>query len=146
MTGTRRLFIPGYYSGYSNNKMSLDIAIALAYLTDRVLVPYRFRLPRRFQVDTQQDQALEPMLVPHLFDIPIPWSDEYLFKTWISAPGAIECAWAPIHESVLCFPGDAPTDDERFERFRNGRRYINTIGERENEAQDLHINTHTLGL
>ena len=32
---TRRLFIPGYYSGYSNNKMSLDIAIALAYLTGR---------------------------------------------------------------------------------------------------------------
>ena len=23
----RRLFVPGYYSGFSNNKMSLDIAV-----------------------------------------------------------------------------------------------------------------------
>jgi hypothetical protein len=146
VTGIRRLFIPGYYSGYSNNKMSLDIAIVLAYLTGRVLMPYRFRLPRRFKVDPQQDQVLEPMLVPHLFDIPVPWSDEYLFKTWISVPGAIECAWAPVHESVFCLPGSIPTDDERFPHFRNGRRYINTFSQRESDAQDLHINTHTLGL
>ena len=59
----RRLFVPGYYSGFSNNKMSLDIAIVLAYLTGRVLVPYRFRLPRRFPVDLQPDRVLEPMLV-----------------------------------------------------------------------------------
>ena len=146
MTGRRRLFIPGYYSGYSNNKMSLDIAIVLAYLTDRVLVPYRFRLPRRFPLRSQPDQVLEPMLVPHLFDIPIPWSDEYLFKTWISLQGAVECAWAPIRESVLCFPDSAPPDDERFGHFRNGRRYVYSFGERENEAPDLHINTQTLGL
>ena len=43
----RRLFVPGYYSGFSNNKMSLDIAVVLAHLTGRTLVPYRFRLPRR---------------------------------------------------------------------------------------------------
>jgi hypothetical protein len=146
VTGTRRLFIPGYYSGYSNNKMSLDIAIVLAYLTGRILVPYRFRLPRRFPVDSQQDRVLEPMLVPDLFDIPIPWSDEYLFKTWISVPGAVECAWAPVHESMLCFPDSVPTDDECFQHFRNGRRYVYVFSEQENEAPDLHINTHTLGL
>ncbi|HNP71024.1 MAG TPA: O-fucosyltransferase family protein [Kouleothrix sp.] len=144
--GTRRLFIPGYYSGYSNNKMSLDIAIALAYLTGRVLVPYRFRLPRRFKIDTPQDQVLEPMLVPELFDIPIPWSNEYLFKTWISVPGAAVCAWAPIHESVLCFPNRPPDDDEHFRHFRNGRKHVYTLSERENEAPDLHINADTLGL
>lgn len=142
----RRLFIPGYYSGYSNNKMSLDIAIVLAYLTGRVLVPYRFRLPRRFPVNSPDDRALEPMLVPHLFDIPVPWSDEYLLKTWVTPPGAVECAWAPVHESVLRLLDSPPADDERFQHFRNGRRYIYTFGERENEAPDLHINTHTLGL
>lgn len=126
--------------------MSLDIAIVLAYLTGRVLVPYRFRLPRRFALDAPQDRVIEPMLVPHLFDIPVPWSDEHLLKTWISVPGAVECAWGPVHESVLCFPDSPPPDDERFQHFRNGRRYVHTFSSREHEAPDLHINTHTLGL
>ena len=69
---TRRLFVPGYYSGFSNNKMSLDIAIVLAYLTGRLLVPYRFRLPRQSPVDARPGRVLEPLLVPDLFDIPVP--------------------------------------------------------------------------
>ena len=98
----RRLFVPGYYSGFSNNKMSLDIAIVLAYLTGRVLVPYRFRLPRRFPVDLPPDRVLEPMLVPDLFDIPVPYSDEYLFKTWISVPGALHvCMGAGVRIRAL---------------------------------------------
>lgn len=144
--GVRRLFIPGYYSGYSNNKMSLDIAIVLAYLTGRLLVPYRFRLPRRFPLKTEHNQMIEPMVVPYLFEIPIPWSDEYLFKTWISAPNAVESVWGPVHESVFCFPNSAPLEDERFLHFRNGRRNVYSFNEREHEAQDLHINAPTLGL
>lgn len=141
----RRLFVPGYYSGFSNNKMSLDIAIVLAYLTGRVLVPYRFRLPRRFPVDLPPSRVLEPLLVPDLFDIPVPYSDEYLIKTWISVPGALECTWAPVFESVLCFPATLPTDDARFQHFRNGRRYVYTFSEQQDEAPDLHINTQALG-
>lgn len=126
--------------------MSLDIAIALAYLTGRELVPYRFRLPRRFLIGEQQNQVLEPMLVPQLFEIPVPWSDEYLLKTWIAVPGAVECAWQPVHESVLCVPDGPPTDDPRFLQFRNGRRFVNTFSEREHAAPDLLITAHTLGL
>ena len=141
----RRLFVPGYYCGFSNNKMSLDIAIVLAFLTGRVLVPYRFRLPRRLPVVQEPGRVLEPLQVPDLFDIPIPWSDESLFKTWISVPGALESAWAPVFESVLRFPATLPSDDARFRHFRNGRRYVYTISEQEHEAPDLHISTHTLG-
>lgn len=141
----RRLFVPGYYSGFSNNKMSLDIAIVLAYLTGRVLVPYRFRLPRQFPVDVEADRVLEPMLVPDLFDIPVPWSGEYLFKTWVSVPGALECRWAPVFESVLRFPATLPSDDARFQHFRNGRGYVYSFSEQQDEAPDLHINTRTLG-
>jgi hypothetical protein len=101
----RRLFIPGYYAGFSNNKMSLDIAVILAYLTGRVLVPYRFRLsPPRIPVEVKPGRRPDPFLVPDLFEVPVPWSDEYLLKTWISVPGARECAWAPVVDSVLCFP------------------------------------------
>ena len=125
--------------------MSLDIAIVLAYLTGRVLVPYRFRLPRRFQVDLPPGRVLEPLLVPDLFDIPVPYSDEYLFKTWISVPDALECAWAPVFESVFCFPATLPTDDARFQHFRNGRQYVYTFSEQQDEAPDLHIKTEALG-
>ena len=139
----RRLFIPGYYCGFSNNKMSLDIAIVLAHLTDRVLVPYRFRLPRRLPVEP--GRVLEPLQIPDLFDIPVPWSDEYLLKTWISAPGALACPWAPVFESVLCLPGTLPTDDGDFQRFRNGRQHVHIFTRQQDEAPDLYIDTHTLG-
>jgi hypothetical protein len=141
----RRLFIPGYYCGFSNNKMSLDIAVVLAYVTGRVLVPYRFRLPRRSPPDLKPGQWPEPLLIPDLFEIPVPWSDEYLLKTWISMQGKLDCAWQPVFESVLCSPASRARDDARFEDFRNGRRHVYTFDERQDEAPDLHINTHTLG-
>jgi hypothetical protein len=141
----RRLFVPGYYSGFSNNKMSLDIAIVLAHLTGRTLVPYRFRLPRQAPVDAPPDCAVEPMLVPDLFEIPVRYSIECLFKTWISVPGARQCVWAPVVQSVLSFPATLPTDDVRFQRFRNGRPYVYTLSEEEEDAPDLHIHTLALG-
>jgi hypothetical protein len=125
--------------------MSLDIAVVLAHLTGRVLVPYRFRLPRRVPLDLEPDRVLEPLLVPDLFDIPVSWSDEYLFKTWISVPDALESTWAPVFESVLCFPATLPTDAESFQRFRNGRRYVYSFSQEQDEAPDVHINTHALG-
>jgi hypothetical protein len=125
--------------------MSLDIAVVLAYLTGRVLVPYRFRLPRRIPVDEASDRVYGPLLVPDLFDIPVAWSDEYLMKTWISLPGALECSWKPVFESVLAFPTASLSEDARFQQFRNGRQYAYTFDERHEEAADLHINTVTLG-
>ncbi|MEZ4727041.1 MAG: hypothetical protein R3E79_07910 [Caldilineaceae bacterium] len=59
---------------------------------------------------------------------------------------AVECTWAPVHESVFCFPDRPPLEDARFQHFRNGRRHVYSFGGRENEAQDLHINAQTLGL
>ena len=139
----RRLFIPGYYCGFSNMKMSLDIAIVLAHLTDRVLVPYRFRLPRR--LPPEPGRILEPLLVPHLFEIPVPWSDEWVRKTWISAPEALPCQWPSVFESVFCFPGSVPADDGDFRRFRNGRAHVVVLTPQQDEAPDLHVNTHALG-
>lgn len=141
----RRLFVPGYYSGFSNNKMSLDIAVVLAHLTGRVLVPYRFRMPRRSPVEDASGRVHEPLLVPDLFDIPVAWSDEYLMKTWISVPGALECAWAPVFESVFAFPASSVNEDARFQAFRNGRRHVYAFDEQHEEVADLHINTLALG-
>ena len=140
----RRLFVPGYYCGFSNNKMSLDIAIVLAHLTGRVLVPYRFRLPRRLP-GPEPGRRARASSVPDLFDIPVPWSDEYLFKTWISVPGALDRAWAPVFESVFCFPGTDPPDDERLPAFRNGRRHVYTFARAGARGAGPAHHTHTLG-
>jgi GDP-fucose protein O-fucosyltransferase len=140
----RRLFVRGYYCGFSNQKMALDIAVALAYLTGRVLVPYRFRVPRRVPANLKPGRWPQALTVPDLFEIPLPWSDEHLLKTWISVDGKLDCGWQPVFESVLCFPPAMP-DDARAQHFRNGRPYVYTLNSRENEAPDLHINTHTLG-
>ena len=125
--------------------MSLDIAVALAYLTGRVLMPYRFRMPRRHAIDLQRGEGVpEPIIVPDLFEIPIPWSDEYLTKTWVSLPGAIEYVWRPAYDSVLCFPASLSDDDHRFPDFRNGRRNSYAFDERHEDAADLQIHTLTL--
>lgn len=146
MTDAPRLFVPGYYSGYSNNKMSLDIAIVLAHLTGRVLAPYRFRMPRRHPVDPDDSgMVLGPMVVPELFDIPVPWSDEHLLRTWISEPEAARWEWEPIYDSVVCLDAVPPRDDGRFGDFRNGRSHVYTIGPRYEEGRDLHITTQGLG-
>ena len=140
----RRLFIPGYYSGFSNNRMSLDIAVVLAHLTGRVLTPYRFRLPRRLPVDAPPDRTVEPMVVPDLFEIPVPWSDEFLFKTWISVPGAVQWNWSPVVDSVFCFPAAPPADDEDFRAFRNGRGHVYALNAEQEDASDLHIRADAL--
>ena len=60
-------------------------------------------------------------------------------------PGALQCAWAPVFESVFCFPATLPGDDARFQHFRNGRRFVYSFSEQQDEAPDLHINTQALG-
>jgi hypothetical protein len=140
---TRRLFIPGYYSGFSNNKMSLDVAVVLAYLTRRVLVPYRFRMPRRHPIEPESGVP-EPIVVPDLFEIPVPWSDEYLLKTWLSLPDALQCSWRPVCDSMFCYPSSL-SNDAHLEHFRNRRRTVYAFDEHQEEAADLHINALTLG-
>ena len=131
--------MPGYYSGFSNNRMSLDIAVVLAHLTGRVLAPYRFRLPRRSAVDAPPEQTVEPMVVPDLFEIPVPISGDFLFKTWISVPGAVQWNWSPVVNSVFCFPETPADDDEDFRAFRNGRSHVHALNAEQEDATDLHI-------
>lgn len=139
----RRLFIPGYYCGFSNNKMSLEIAVALAHLTDRVLVPFRFRLPRR--LPAEPGAILEPLQILDLFEIPVQYSDESVLKTWISAPTAIVCPWKPVFESVCTLPGTTIPDGEDFRAFRNGRLHVNAFTAEQHAADDVYLDTHTLG-
>ena len=139
----RRLFIPGYYCRLQQQQ---DVARHRdrAGPSDRSR-PGAVPFSSTATAPREPGHVPEPLQIPDLFDIPVPWSDEYLFKTWISVPGALACPWAPVFESVLCFPGTLPTDDGDFQRFRNGRAHVQVFTQQQDEAPDLHISTHALG-
>jgi len=136
--------MPGYYSGYSNIRMALDIAVVLAYLTDRTLVPYRFRMPRRQAVDLQSQAVVEPMLVPELFDLPVPYESHSLLRTWLSVPEAVDCAWPPLFDAVYCEAAPPAGDDHGFTAFRNGRRHVLSLTPEQHACADLHVRTDAL--
>ncbi|MBI4819190.1 MAG: hypothetical protein HY791_23160 [Deltaproteobacteria bacterium] len=140
---SRRLIFPGYYSGFSNNRMSLDIAVGLAHLTGRTLVPYSFRIPRR--VRSLRDPRRPLSIVPELFDIPVSNTDEYWEERRNPFAQALECSWAGICESMFYTSEALREDQDRFQQFRNGRQFVYSFGPREDEAPDLHIKSQTLG-
>ena len=140
----RRLFVPGYYSGFSNNKMSLDIAIVLAHLTGRVLVPYRFRLPRRHRWTCRPTGGSSRCWFRN--------SSIFLFPTrtsTFSRPGS-PCrarSRVPGHRCSnpsCASPRSLPTDDARFRSFRNGRRYVYAFSEQQEARRPAH-RTEALG-
>jgi hypothetical protein len=101
-------------------------------------------MPRRFPVEDESGGPLDPIVVPDLFEIPVPWRDDHLLKTWISVPDAVTCDWAPVHQSVFCAPG-APDDAARFDQFCNGRSDVYRFSRHHDEAEELVIMTLTLG-
>jgi hypothetical protein len=124
--------------------MSLDLAVVLAHLTGRVLTPYRFRMPRRVAVDAPADTTVEPMLVPDLFEIPVPYSGEFLFKTWISIPGAVDWTWPSVVDGVFCFPAVPPDADRNFPAFRHGRQHVYALSAMHEDADDLLVRADAL--
>jgi SAM-dependent methyltransferase len=142
-----RFFFRGYDSGLSNNRMSLDIGIALAHLTGRVFCPYNFQLPLRSSSSglvLGKDFARFSSS-PELFEIPIAWSSEHLADPEPHVPRAVRLAWPPVSESMFCLPATLADDHGRFEDFRNQRRYVCTIDTFEDEATDLQLDAHSLG-
>jgi SAM-dependent methyltransferase len=142
-----RLFFRGYDSGFSNNRMSLDIGIALAHLTGRVFCPYNFQLPLRSSLSGLALGRDFPRFssTPELFEIPIPWSAEHLTDPRPHVPRAVRLAWPPVSESMFCLPATLADDHARFEDFRNQRRHVCTIDALEDDATDLQLDVHSLG-
>ena len=127
--------------------MSLDIAVVLAHLSGRVLVPYHFRIPRRVPWAAKSGRAFQPLsLVPELYEIPVAWSDEYLEEKRPPLPeGAVTCEWAALYDSVFYLAPDAPADENVFRQFRNGRLHAYTFDALQSDAADLHVKSETLG-
>ena len=143
----RRLFIPGYFAGFTNSRISLELAVGLAHLTGRILAPYRFRVPLRASAPLRAEQFEKPLaLIPDLFEIPVPWSNEYLEERRLPEPDALTCEWAEdLCDSLFYLNADDLPDDEFCRAFRNGRSHAYRFDRRQNDAADLHIKGEILG-
>lgn len=85
----KKLFFRLYFGGMSNVRMSLDIAVGLAYLTRRTLAPYDIR-----PLDVGHIGLLRPGIdftqystLLDLFDVPVPVTQEVLRQQEVSGPG-----------------------------------------------------------
>jgi len=143
----RRLLVGGYTAGFTNNLMSLELSVALAHLTSRVLVPYRFRIPRRITTTLREAKFARPLaLIPHLFEIPVPWCDEYLEDKREPDHGGVNCVWPKLYDSIVVLSPHLPVDGAHFSAFANGRSRICTLSTQQHEAKTLHLDGDVFGL
>jgi len=146
LNNQRWLLVPGYCAGFTNNFMSLQLAVVLAHLTSRVLVPFNFRIRGRHPSPSGSDPKRVPLaLVPDLFDIPLPWVEEYLDHKPEPAWGATVCHWPNLINGVFVSSPDLLEDKPRLAAFRNGRPHLCTFAPEHEDAEALLIRGDTLG-
>ena len=133
--------------GLSNLRMSLDIGVGLATLTDRTLVFYEnepaWDGPEPVLARTHPDDPRPTIL--DLFDVPVPQLDER-FASHRLASGSLHAThWADVCESAFAHPRDLD-DDARFAAFVNGRRHSYRLSPAAEEAEFLQVSCRTFGL
>jgi hypothetical protein len=140
----RRLAFRGYHAGLGNYKMSMDVGIALAFLDQRQLVPYGFGSPWRSTLARVAPDTARCITSPFdLFDLPVAVDLTHVRET--CRPTGVVCDWGPLYESVFhIFKTDRLHENERFQRFRNGRPRVITLDDKAHGAYDLVVDTATL--
>ena len=138
---TRHLYFRGHAAGLSNQRMSFEIGMVIAHLTDRVFVPYGFGVP---WYPGSNGNARRGPNIADLFDVPVPFRRDRLFDKTVYVPGALRCDWAPMFQSVLAFPDLDSADERELDEFSNGRQHRYGFGPEHAAATDLHIDTKTL--
>ena len=140
--------------GLSNLRMSLDIGVGLAALTDRVLIFYEnepvWDGPEPVLARTHPEDARPTIL--DLFDVPVPHLDERFASDPLSRRAPLDrrrlyaCDWENVCESVFAHPRELATDDRRLTAFRNGRAHTHQPPPAADAVEFLQVSCRTFGL
>jgi hypothetical protein len=106
----RSVGLPGYGAGLSNQRIALEVAVAVAHLADR-----RLELPRLPPVDGGGGPG-PTLRITDLMEIPVPCRTGQA-----DGPSWARWSWPPVSRTVLLGPGVKATGP-RFAAFANGRR------------------------
>ncbi len=115
----RFLVVRGYAgTGLTNVTMSMEVAVVLAALSGRVLVPFDFGVDARGGT-APGGRAWSPF---DLYDLPVPWLDDHLLDPTPPGSGHLGLTCGSLTGAVLATPASstgagAPT----LTAFRNGR-------------------------
>lgn len=133
--------------GLSNLRMSLDIGVGLAALTNRVLVFYAnepvWDGPDPVLARAQPDDPRPTIL--DLFDVPVPQLDERFVSDRLAHASLHATTWADVCESAFVHPRDLD-DDARLAAFLNGRRHAHRLSPAAEHAEVLQVSCRTFGL
>lgn len=116
-----------YGAGLSNQRMSLDMGVALSIYSERAFAPYDFKeLVHSGRVLQGQ---LARYNITELFEVPVPMLDEAASSSpWSSLASA---EFSPEHLGRHVFVDETLLDDQRFQEF---------MGRRKLTVTDLNVN------
>ena len=124
------------HCGWSNAVMSLDCGVALANLTNRVLVIKGNQSPPANLIGHKELTNQYRANVTDLYDIPTPWIELDQFELiGIDQSSKIELTSRPLYDIVFYLPEDLDTTTNDFVSFANNRKKENFVTYRK-EHQD----------
>ena len=127
MLQARSIGFPGYRAGLSNQRMALEIAVAVAHLTGRKLALYGLPM---IENRGGPDIALR---ITDLMEIPVPWTLlDPTAHPWVT------CRWPRLSDTVLVTPG-AEEQGARLAAFAHGRPDLVRLAPLRDLASPAHV-------
>lgn len=115
-------------TGLSNNMMSLEVGVVLAFLTERVLVLEGNVSPSSNMVDyAGRVSNRHPSRLCDLVEMPVPWMDAT--QVDLRALDSKELTESSLMDSVFYYPPTLDTTSADFHSFARGRTNLLTCGD-----------------
>jgi hypothetical protein len=142
----RSLYFKLYNAGLSNCRMSLEVGVGLAYLTNRTLVPYAVKAPWTSEPLPQfQKERIQRATVLDLFHLPVPVDRQYEPVVKLKKPHPIRPWTGGVYDAAFIMDSNSSPDSEDFCAFRNRRHHVWTLSQAPSDDGDLLIDNDTLG-
>ena len=144
----KTLYFKGYPAGLSNNRLALDIGVALAWLTGRTLAMYDDRSiwtgsnPQLANAAS----AVSSLSILDLYDLPVTQASAAALQSGFGSRTEATLDLQEMAHALIFLPAGADLNTPRFNDFRNGRQLGHTSTPEMEAADVLHVCGKTLGL